>query len=151
MRCGRCTSSREGTALLFRVAGAPRNPKKPVFHFPGPLFVTLHSWKRMLSASDSGPTPRRAKSDFLSVQKRFPISISDYVRAWWDRRGRSVLRLAIVVMSVLAALKLGDEFYRLLFSNTYTAPSTLRCVTKSNRWFAGRPGTYGTPPSYLSP
>ncbi len=28
-------------------------------------FVTLHPWKRTLSASDSGPTPRRAKSDFL--------------------------------------------------------------------------------------
>ena len=37
-----------------------------------PTFVTLRSWKRTLSASDSGPTPRRAKSNFLSVQ--FPIS-----------------------------------------------------------------------------
>ena len=94
----------------------------------------------MLSASDSGPTPRRAKSDFLSVQKRFPISISDYVRAWWDRRGRSVLRLAIVVMSVLAALKLGDEFYRLLFSNTYTGAIDLKMRHEEvHRWFAGRP------------
>jgi Putative transposase len=33
----------------------------------GPTFVTLRPWKRTLSASDSGPTPRRAKSDFLSV------------------------------------------------------------------------------------
>ena len=29
----------------------------------GPTFVTLRPWKRTLSASDSGPTPRRAKSD----------------------------------------------------------------------------------------
>jgi hypothetical protein len=34
----------------------------------GPTFVTLRPWKRTLSASDSGPTPRRAKSDFLSVE-----------------------------------------------------------------------------------
>lgn len=34
----------------------------------GPTFVTLRRpWKRTLSASDSGPTPKRAKSDFLSV------------------------------------------------------------------------------------
>ena len=33
----------------------------------GPTFVTLRPWKRTLSASNSGPTPRRAKSDFLSV------------------------------------------------------------------------------------
>jgi hypothetical protein len=31
---------------------------------------TLRPWKRTLSASDSGPTPRRAKSDFLSVSVR---------------------------------------------------------------------------------
>jgi hypothetical protein len=30
----------------------------------GPTFVTLRLWKRTLSASDSGPTPLRAKSDF---------------------------------------------------------------------------------------
>ena len=33
----------------------------------GPTLVTLRPWKRTLSASDSRPTPRRAKSDFLSV------------------------------------------------------------------------------------
>ena len=48
--------------------GAPRNPKKlPVFDFR-PTFVTLRPWKRTHSAaSDSGSTPWRAKSDFLSV------------------------------------------------------------------------------------
>ena len=33
----------------------------------GPTFVTLGLWKRTLSASDSGPAPRRAKRHFLSV------------------------------------------------------------------------------------
>ena len=30
----------------------------------------LRPWKRALSASDSGPGPRRAKIDFLSVDRR---------------------------------------------------------------------------------
>ena len=112
MRCGRRTSSREGTALLFRVASAPATGKSPCFtsraHFCHSALMETHAFGFRLRANAP------------EGQKRFPISISDYVRAWWDRRGRSVLRLAIVVMSVLAALKLGDEFYRLLFSNMYT-------------------------------
>jgi hypothetical protein len=42
------------------------NHKKPVFDFRS-TFVTLRPWKRTLAASDAGPTPQRAKSDFLSV------------------------------------------------------------------------------------
>ena len=43
-------------------------PSAAVFDFR-PTFVTLRPWKRTLSASDSGPTPRRAKSHFLSVPR----------------------------------------------------------------------------------
>ena len=56
---------------------APKCASRPLLQRPpargrpcltsGPTFVTLRPWKRTLSASDSGPTPRRAKSDFLSV------------------------------------------------------------------------------------
>ena len=46
---------------LLRARPATR---KRVFTF-GPTFVTLRQWKRTLSASHSGPMPRRAKSDFL--------------------------------------------------------------------------------------
>ena len=42
-------------------------PSGDSFLTSGPTFVTLRPWKRTFSASDSGPTPRRAKSDFLSV------------------------------------------------------------------------------------
>ncbi len=35
--------------------------------WPSPARAALRQWKRTLSASDSGPTPRRATSDFLSV------------------------------------------------------------------------------------
>jgi hypothetical protein len=38
----------------------------------GPSFVTLRPRKRTPSASDSGPTPRRAQSDFLSVSQYWP-------------------------------------------------------------------------------
>jgi hypothetical protein len=45
----------------------PRNPRKPVFdsraYFCHSALMETHP-----SASDSGRTPRRAKSDFLSVQ-----------------------------------------------------------------------------------
>ena len=47
---------------------APPIPEISVFDFRA-HFVTLRPWKRTLSASDSGPTPRRAKSDFLSVHR----------------------------------------------------------------------------------
>ena len=39
-----------------------------------PIFVTLRPLKRTLSASDSRPTLRRAKSDFLSVYARLLAS-----------------------------------------------------------------------------
>ena len=61
-------SSRSGLKLRIRIAedvlkAAPSGPCLT----SGPTFVTLRPWKRPLSASDSGPPPQRAKSDFLSV------------------------------------------------------------------------------------
>jgi hypothetical protein len=44
------------------------NLKEPMFDFRVHFF-TLRPWKRRLSASDAGPTARRAKSDSLSVYK----------------------------------------------------------------------------------
>jgi hypothetical protein len=44
------------------------NLKEPMFDFRVHFF-TLRPWKRRLSASDVGPTARRAKSDSLSVYK----------------------------------------------------------------------------------
>src|SRR4029077_11499819 len=49
-------------------------------------FVTLRPWKRTLSASDTGPTLRRAKSDFLSVRGLMP-GIGRTV-AQWSWRGQ---------------------------------------------------------------
>ena len=55
---------------------APATRKGPCLT-SGPTFVTLRPWKRTLSASDSGPTPRRAKSDF---------PISKAISYQWARR-----------------------------------------------------------------
>jgi proline dehydrogenase len=56
----------EKTALaLWPVHYLPRNPKKPVFDFRA-HFCHSAPWKRTLSASDSGRTPRRAKGNFLA-------------------------------------------------------------------------------------
>ena len=53
--------------LSFSGCRRPATRKSPCLT-SGPTFVTLRPWKRTLSASDSGPTLRRAKSDFLSVK-----------------------------------------------------------------------------------
>ena len=60
-----CSAAPSPPAAAF--AGAPATRKSPCLT-SGPTFVTLRPWKRTLSASDSGPTPRRAKSDFLSLE-----------------------------------------------------------------------------------
>ena len=61
-----CSTAPALRRQLFRVGARPATRKSPCLT-SGPTFVTLSPWKRTLSASDSGPTPRRAKSDFLSV------------------------------------------------------------------------------------
>jgi hypothetical protein len=57
-------AQRSGGSFFGWARGATR--KSPCLT-SGPTLVTLRPWKRTLSASDSRPTARRAKSDFLSV------------------------------------------------------------------------------------
>jgi hypothetical protein len=61
-----------GLALAAAFSGhvAPRNPKKPVLTCGLLLPLCAHG-NAHLPASDYGPTPRRAKSDFLSVKQNF--------------------------------------------------------------------------------
>jgi hypothetical protein len=51
-----------------------------------PTFLTLRAWKRTLPASDSRPTPRTAKSDFLSVAY-LSVGTDELIR--YSRRKRS--------------------------------------------------------------
>ncbi|MDX1396228.1 MAG: glycosyltransferase 87 family protein [Gemmatimonadota bacterium] len=60
---------------------------------------------------------------------------------FWRRHRRTVLRVAIVAMAVLAALKLGDEFDRLLFRPTADrgAEDLEKFVEITQQWFSGQP------------
>jgi len=58
-------------------------------------------------------------------QKTQGVGRSD-LGLWWQRHQKTVLRLAIGVMGVLAVLKLGDEFRRLLWDTTRAGAFDLR-------------------------
>jgi hypothetical protein len=68
-----CSAALSPPAAAFSVRARPATRKSPCLT-SGPTFVTLRPCKRTLSASDSGPTPRRATSDFLSVQFMFELA-----------------------------------------------------------------------------
>lgn len=78
------------------------------------------------------------------------------IRTWWTTHGTTVLRLACVIMAIFAALKLGDEFRRLLFESGRNGAIDLKLYHQMVRdWFSGRPlyqlrhyATY-PPASYL--
>ncbi len=63
---------------LFRVAGAPRNPKKPVFDFRA-HFCHSAPWKRTLSASDPGQLPGGPKA--ISYQFNSEVNIVSMLKA----------------------------------------------------------------------
>ena len=65
---------------------------------------------------------------------------SSAIGIWWSRHGVLVLRLACTVMALLAALKLGDEFRRLLLDQGHNGAVDLRTLHQLVReWFNGRP------------
>ena len=62
------------------------------------------------------------------------------IRTWWTRHGTTVLRLACAAMALLAVLKLGDEFRRLLFESGRTGAIDLKLRHESvHEWFVGKP------------
>jgi len=59
---------------------------------------------------------------------------------WWNSHGVAVLRLACAVMAVLAALKLGDEFRRLVWESGHNGAVDLKLRHQEvHDWFAGQP------------
>jgi len=61
-------------------------------------------------------------------------------RMWWTSHGTTVLRLACAAMSLLAVLKLGDEFRRLLLDPGYNGAVDTRILNQLIReWFQGIP------------
>jgi hypothetical protein len=63
----------------------------------------------------------------------------DAISVWWAAHKAKLLLLACVVMGVLAALKLGDEFQRLLLDPTHQGAIDIRNLQPLvNGWFSGR-------------
>ena len=61
-------------------------------------------------------------------------------RRWWIVHRRTVLPLAIVLLSMLALLKLGIELHRLVADSGFLGAIDLRLRhNEVGRWFAGRP------------
>ena len=62
------------------------------------------------------------------------------VRRWWLEHSASVLRVAVVLMGLLAALKLGDELLRLAWRSGPNAAIDLKLrYAEVHAWFVGRP------------
>jgi hypothetical protein len=62
------------------------------------------------------------------------------MRKWWVLHHTTFLRFAIVLMAVLALLKLGTEFWRLLFDSGPNGARDLRSLHELvHRWFTGKP------------
>ncbi|MCI0554835.1 MAG: glycosyltransferase 87 family protein, partial [Anaerolineae bacterium] len=73
------------------------------------------------------------------------------MRQLWSRYNRTILLVSVVVLTFLAALKLSDEFRRLLWDQGYTGAIDLRVFFRRTRhWFAGDP-VYGNLRSTFPP
>jgi len=71
------------------------------------------------------------------------------LRPWWAAHRTALLRLAIVILAVLAVLKLGDEFRRLLWDSGRLGAVDLKLrYQEVQAWFAGKPlDRAGYPPA----
>ncbi len=67
-------------------------------------------------------------------------AISSRLERWWAPRRVPLLRAAVAVMGVLAVLKLGDEFRRLLWETGPAGAIDLKTIRNAViHWFGGQP------------
>jgi hypothetical protein len=67
-------------------------------------------------------------------------AISSALERWWSPRRVPLLRAAVAVMGVLAVLKLGDEFRRLLWETAPAGAIDLKTIRNAViHWFGGQP------------
>ena len=68
------------------------------------------------------------------------VAVACRVRRWWVERRVTLLRLAVAVLSVCAALKLGEGFWRLVSPRSLTGANDLKFrYAEVQQWFAGQP------------
>lgn len=71
-------------------------------------------------------------------------NVTSAICVWWGSHRTKVLRLACALMALFAALKLGDEFRRLLLDPGYHGAVDTRILNQLIReWFEGRPVYWG--------
>lgn len=74
---------------------------------------------------------------YLSLEKR--LAILEAIRAWWIRHSQSLMRIAIGLLVVFAALKLGDELRRMIWDFENGSAWDLKYAhQQASIWFAGR-------------
>jgi hypothetical protein len=87
----------------------------------------------------------------LHLNQNFPILYvmhAQMIRNWWLQHRKKLLRLALVLMIALAAVRLGYEFWRLIFDAC--PPGAIDLNTLYNltyEWFAGIPFPSKFPPA----
>ena len=75
-----------------------------------------------------------------ALAQRWGRTIVPTIRKGWIRHHLTFLRLAVVLMAVLALLKLGSEYWRLLLDTGPKGAVDLRLLHELvHRWFSGRP------------
>jgi hypothetical protein len=82
----------------------------------------------------------KGNEDIKPSVEKWGRTIVPMIRKGWIRHHWTLLCLAVVLMAVLALLKLGTEFWRLLFDNGPNGAIDLRLFHELvHRWFTGRP------------
>lgn len=75
-----------------------------------------------------------------SFSSEWRDAIAPAIREWWTPRARVLLRIAILMLAVYAALKLGDEVRRMIWDFEEGSAWDLKFIQREVvQWFSGRP------------
>ena len=80
------------------------------------------------------------KSSSLDASASLSSTLLSALRAWWLEHHGWLLRAAVAILAVFALLKLGSEFWRLVWDSSRIAAIDLKFRhIEVQRWFAGLP------------
>lgn len=73
-----------------------------------------------------------------SFSSEWRDAIAPAIREWWTPRARVLLRIAILMLAVYAALKLGDEVRRMIWDFEEGSAWDLKFIQREVvQWFSG--------------